>query len=60
MANSWEIKGMAKKLDKSKKSNIKCEHCKYWNSAHNCELSGAHKWYYQRCKDFAWHKKYDD
>jgi len=51
---------MARKLDKSKKSNIKCEHCKYWNSAHNCELSGVYKWYYQRCKNFAWGKKYDD
>lgn len=39
-------------IDRSKKSNIKCEHCKYWYGwpSEKCKLSGEEKQYYQRCK----------
>ena len=62
-------------LDKSKKSNIKCEHCDFW---HPCEETiekfgytdnvcnnnsskffGMPREYYNRCKCFEWHERYD-
>lgn len=52
-------------VDVSKKSNVKCEHCKYWdyenisldgsgNRCAKCGKCGAVKKYYNRCKDFEW------
>lgn len=45
-----------KLIDKSKKSNKKCEHCKNWSgwTSSKCSLSGEDKKYYQRCKSFEW------
>lgn len=55
-----------RKLDKSKKSNIKCEHCKYMIEAgfygekpYLCDLNSKPINYWNRCKDFEWHSKYD-
>ena len=57
-----------KPVDKSKKSNIKCEHCAYWNKNRSCHERGyshlkycgnansGRIWtaYWNRCKAFAW------
>ena len=54
---------MMRTIDKTKKSNIKCEHClfrdkpteqssKYW-----CALHQTEKNYWNRCKDFKWEIK---
>ena len=49
-----------RQIDKTKKSNIKCEHCKYWKDkdgswdVKKCELIGKTKNYYNRCKSFEW------
>lgn len=45
-----------KLIDKSKKSNIKCEYCGHWTDWPNgkCRLSGLDKHYYNRCKQFLW------
>ena len=62
-----------RKLDKTKKSNIKCEHCEYYNTdsddfvrnkttleiMYQCVKCGERKAYYQRCKDFEWHHRYN-
>ena len=43
-------------IDKSKKANIKCEHCGYWagRESSKCLLTGKEKMYYNRCKEFTW------
>lgn len=54
-------------VDKTKKSNIKCEHCKYWetidDSPHykfkQCGNNESPKYqqeteYWKRCKQFEW------
>lgn len=48
--------GAMKPIDKSKKSNIKCEHCGHWTGwqTSNCLLSGLDKNYWNRCKLFCW------
>ena len=60
-------------IDKTKKSNIKCEHCEYWNKDSDdfiqnkktleimwpCTESGKYKAYYQRCSAFKWHHRYN-
>lgn len=44
-----------RKVDRSKKSNIKCEHCKFWNKeAMICLRHNIPKNYWNRCKDFEW------
>ena len=48
-------------IDKSKKANIKCEHCGNWYSSEKnpipfCLLSGETKDYWKRCKHFEWAK----
>ena len=50
-----------KPIDKSKKSNIKCEHCEYWCGEEFldttvCIISQTRKNYWHRCKDFEWAK----
>lgn len=55
-----------RKLDKSKKSNTKCEHCKYMIEAgfhgekpYLCDLNSSPINYWNKCKNFEWHPKYD-
>ncbi len=46
-----------KTVDKSKKSNIKCEHCEHFaKSDFNCFciLTGKIMNYWNRCKNFKW------
>lgn len=45
-------------VDITKKSNIKCEHCKYWKLDSICDLSDTTKRYWNRCKSFEWKEKY--
>ena len=52
-------------VDKTKKSNIKCEHCKYYEVPENitsevytCSITGEDKNYWNRCKKFEWAAKY--
>lgn len=56
---------MARPINRSKKSNIKCEHCENWilpqgipHSAWDyiCRLSGEPKNYWSKCKKFEWRK----
>lgn len=62
-------------LDKTKKTNIKCEHCKYFVEtnqrtpyAHlpimacdnrDSKWYGERRMYWNRCKFFEWHERYD-
>lgn len=45
-------------VDKTKKSNIKCEHCLYADKDKTngfwCCLKEQEKHYWNRCKDFKW------
>lgn len=43
-------------IDKSKKSNIKCEHCEHWTgwASEKCKITGVEKHYWNRCKKFEW------
>lgn len=46
-------------IDRTKKSNIKCEHCKYWSIDRTCKCKTSPKYdfytcYYNRCKAFGW------
>ena len=54
---------MKRKIDKTKKSNIKCEHCKHFDcpiDEHSfCMLKEENKNYWNRCKDFEWSKDFD-
>ncbi len=43
-------------VDRSKDSNIKCEHCKYWDYE-KCKRTQEKKNYWNRCKAFAWNEK---
>lgn len=51
-------------LDKSKKSNIKCEHCLFYDKPTQydekpwCCLHETEKNYWNRCKDFKWSERY--
>lgn len=56
---------MKKEIDKTKKSNIKCEHCGFWNTKENscnnyyCNCEDSPKYntqtnYWNRCKNFIW------
>lgn len=56
-----------RKLDKTKKSNIKCEHCKHIITRRNvkpgekdylCTLTMEQINYWNKCKDFDWKDKY--
>lgn len=50
-------------IDKSKKSNIKCEHCAYWKWAGDdsgiCTKLNEYRTYWRRCKKFGWKKGKD-
>lgn len=53
------IKGNHGKVDITKSSNIKCEHCEHWEKNEmKCKLIGKERMYYQRCKSFEWCEKY--
>ena len=47
-------------IDKTKKSNIKCEHCRYvdrpeqWDNTWYCALHQKDVKYWNRCKQFEW------
>lgn len=48
---------MIRAVDKTKKSNIKCEHCKYFSSDKTtCLLLNERKYYWNRCKKFEWYQ----
>ena len=51
-------------IDRSKKTNIKCEHCGNWsgyseNSSERpyCKLTKETKYYWNRCKGFSWNDR---
>lgn len=52
-----------KPIDKTKKSNIKCEHCKYWVDTKtfcrnpNSNNFNMRKNYWNRCMQFDWVEK---
>lgn len=54
---------MNRPLDKSKKSNVKCEHCLYADrecgEGYWCSLHEKPKKYWNRCKEFKWDIRYD-
>lgn len=50
-------------IDKTKKSNRKCENCEHWKDykldkygmmGSKCEITNEPKYYYQKCKNFEW------
>lgn len=44
-----------RKVDKTKKSNWKCEYCNNWEKETGyCRLLKQPKYYYNRCKQFVW------
>lgn len=57
-------------IDKSKKTNIKCEHCQFWDTINmvgngyqaHCLCKGSPKYgtivnYWNRCKGFEWKER---
>ena len=47
-------------VDKTKKSNIKCEHCIAFDRKSGwCCIQQRQKNYWNRCKDFIWHHRYN-
>lgn len=66
---------MARTVDKTKKSNIKCEHCEFWrylnlrpdpyaHEGFSCSNPDSPHYrterdYYCRCKCFAWKERYN-
>ena len=61
---------MSRPIDKTKKSNIKCEHCKYWCESsypdgekfYECLCLQSENYkrithYYNRCKQFEWEEQ---
>lgn len=52
-------------LDKTKKSNIKCEHCQFYGlidqneiNTKYCRIHQIEKNYWNRCNQFEWHDRY--
>lgn len=48
-----------KSIDKTKKSNIKCEHCAFWSKTGYCWSPNSKNFqfstnYWNRCKAFIW------
>ena len=49
-----------KPVDRTKKSNIKCEHCKHWFKKWGlCTLTIEYKNYWNLCKEFEWKESED-
>lgn len=46
-------------VDKTKKSNIKCEHCTFFCGG-LCIRHDVWKNYWNRCPSFEWHPKYNE
>jgi len=57
-----------KPIDKSKKSNKRCQNCQNWTGEYapcelwlsamrSCSISGTNKYYYQCCKQFGWNEE---
>lgn len=49
-------------IDQTKKSNIKCEHCKFWYNHDCCKNTNSEHFdtqrnYWNRCKQFEWREK---
>lgn len=50
-------------IDKTKKSNIKCEHCKFFINYNECVNTDSPKYgkggvnYWNRCKQFMWEER---
>ena len=55
---------MSRPVDKAKKSNIKCEHCEAFDNDKElggwCCIHEKPKNYWNRCKNFIWHHKYNN
>lgn len=52
-----------RKVDKSKKSNIKCEHCDFCSDCvctNSCSPKKGKVNYWNRCKCFRWKKEYEE
>jgi len=49
-------------VDTTKKSNVKCEHCKSFkyndNNMGKCSKCKTDKYYWNRCQKFQWKDKY--
>lgn len=58
-------------VNRSKKSNIKCDNCEHWKGpvvyhldkrgpipGRRCALTGEHKAYWNRCKQFEWDSRH--
>ena len=54
-----------KPVDKTKKSNIKCEHCKHFMRSRTpygpslCALDGRERNYWNRCMKFEWASRHN-
>lgn len=55
---------MSRPVDKTKKSNIKCEHCEAFDNDKElggwCCIHEKPKNYWNRCKNFIWNHKYNN
>ena len=52
---------MKRKVDRTKKSNIKCEHCRFWSEPNDgfksksvCFKTAKMTNYWIKCKEFDW------
>ena len=47
---------MARAIDKSKKGNVRCEHCQNWSGFPDevCKLTGEQARYWKKCPLFQW------
>ena len=44
-------------VDRTKKSNIKCEHCRFFSATGEvCLTTGKRKHYWNKCDDFEWER----
>ena len=54
---------MSRTVDKTKKANIKCEHCDNWrfnDYQGYCILTASKTNYWNRCKKFEWAGRYTE
>ena len=53
-------------IDRTKKSNIKCQHSQHWHKDMNnsgqckCEITNEYKNYWNRCTEFKWEESEDE
>jgi hypothetical protein len=43
-------------VDRTKKSNIKCEHCEHFKNGAVCKLTLCPEKYWNKCNKFEWRK----